>query len=78
MRRTVCIISIASLAVPFFFPALCYKRHDFVEKVTECKMRVLIFRTTLSKTFLILRINERYIINVRVYSYKEAFMLIGL
>ena len=39
-----------------YFSTFSQKRHDFREKkVTERKMGVLIFSTTLSETFLILR-----------------------
>ena len=37
--------SVASLAPPYFL-TLSHKRHDFRQKVTEHKMRVLIFSTT--------------------------------
>ena len=35
---------VASLAPPYF-STFSHKRHDFREKVTKCKMRVLIFST---------------------------------
>ena len=38
-----------------YFSTLSPKRHDFREKVIEHKMCVLIFSTTLSETFLIIR-----------------------
>jgi hypothetical protein len=43
---------------------LSHKRHDFRKNVIEHKMRVLIFSTSLSQTFLILRRIQRDIINV--------------
>ena len=50
---------VTSFAVPLtppYFSTLSHKRHDFRKYVTEHKMCVLIFSTTLSKTFVILRI----------------------
>jgi hypothetical protein len=41
------------------FSTLSHKRHDFRENVIEYKMRVLIFSTTLSAVFIILRRTER-------------------
>jgi hypothetical protein len=50
-------------AVPYFSTLdLPHKRHDFREKVTERKMWVLIFPTTLSETLLTLSRTERDII----------------
>ena len=45
---------VTSLTFPHF-STLCHKRHDFWEKGIEHKMCVLIFSTTFSRTFLILR-----------------------
>jgi hypothetical protein len=56
-----------------FFSTLSHKRYDFREKVTEHKMCVLIFFTTLSETFLILRrIQRDSIINISRSSYKAS------
>jgi hypothetical protein len=49
---------VTSLLAPWsqpYFSTLSHKRCDFRKKVTEHKMCVLIFSTTFSKTFLILR-----------------------
>ena len=55
--------------VPSYFSTLLQTRHDFkgvggVEDVTEYKMCLLIFSTTLSETFLIIRRALSGIINV--------------
>jgi len=51
--------SVAGLAL-LYFSTLCHERHDFrKKKVTEHKMCILIFSTTLTAKFLILRRNER-------------------
>jgi len=41
-----------------FLSTLSHKKHDFRKNVTERKMCVLIFSTSLSETFLILRKTE--------------------
>jgi len=53
MRR-ITLTSAVCLALPCL-STLSHKRHDFWRKINECKIRVLIFSTALSKTFLILR-----------------------
>ena len=51
-----------------YFPTFSHKRDDFrKKKVTEEKMRVLIFSVTLFETFLILRRNERDMIEMLVF-----------
>jgi len=56
---------------------LSHKRYDFRKQVTEHKMCVLIFSTTLSEPFLILRRNERGMIkNVNWSSFKVSFNLV--
>jgi hypothetical protein len=58
MRRII-LPSVACLAVQYF-SRLSQERHDFWgNKVIGHKMRVLIFSTNLSETFLILRKSER-------------------
>ena len=59
--------SVACLAVPYF-STLSHKRHDSRKNVIEHEMCVLIFFTTLSETFLILRRNERDMI-LNVYGF---------
>ena len=57
MRRII-LSPVASLA-PQYFSTFSHKSHGFQEKVIEHKMRVLISSTTLSETFLALRIIQR-------------------
>jgi hypothetical protein len=54
-------ISVASQAVPYF-STLSHKRQDSWKKVTKHKTCILIFPTTLSKYFLILKRIEQNII----------------
>jgi hypothetical protein len=68
--RCIILSSVACPAVPYFY-TLSHKRHDFQKIVTENEMCVLMFSTTLSGTFLILRRIERdSIINVHRSSCK--------
>jgi hypothetical protein len=48
-----CIAICDLLAV--YFSTLSHKRHDFGEKMTDQKLRVMIFSTVLSDTFLMIR-----------------------
>jgi hypothetical protein len=67
---------VACLSVPYF-STLSHKRYNFRGKVTEHKMCVLIFSTTLCETFLILRIiQEDIIINVYRSSCKVPVILV--
>ena len=69
MRRIIS-SSRACQTVPYF-STLSHKRQDFRENVTEHKMCVLIFSTTLSSTFLILRkIGRDMVTNVHMSSCK--------
>jgi hypothetical protein len=60
---TVGILSYVALSAVQYFATLSDKRRHFRKDVTEHKMCVLIFSTTLSKTFLLLRRNKRDKIN---------------
>jgi len=56
--RPIIFSSVAFMVLPHF-STLSHKRHDFrKKKVTERKMCVLIFSTSLVETFLIVRRNE--------------------
>jgi len=57
-RACAMLSSVACPGLQFFF-TLSHKRHDFREKVIECKMCVLVFSTAVSETFLTLRRNEQ-------------------
>ena len=69
-------IVICGLPRSTIFSPLSHKRYDFGGKVIEPKMCVLIFSTTLSGTFLILRRTERDAMN-NLYksSYKVPVIL---
>jgi hypothetical protein len=70
---------LSSVACPAlqYFSALSHKRHDFLKNVIEHKMRVLIFSTTLSEIFLILRRTERDLIkSVYLFSRNEPDILV--
>ena len=70
--------SVARLAL-LYFSTLSHKRHDFLKKVIEHKTCVLIFSTTMSVEFLILRRNERdMIITVHRPSFEISFILFRL
>jgi hypothetical protein len=55
-------IAICDLSGCTIFSKLSHKRHDFRKTIIEHKMCILIFSTTLSEIFLILRIILRDII----------------
>ena len=51
-------IMLSSVACPVLF-TLSHKRHDFRENVIGYKMRVSVFPTIMSETFVIIRITGR-------------------
>jgi hypothetical protein len=68
---------VACLFLPHF-STLSHKRHDFRKKATEHKMRVLIFSTTLSETYVaIRRIQRDIIINIHSFSCKVSVILVS-
>jgi hypothetical protein len=77
MSRT--ILSSVACLVLLNFSILSHKRHNFRKEVMEYKMCVLIFSTTLSETFLILRRNQQdIIINVHRCSCKIPVILVRI
>jgi len=61
---------LSSVACPGsqYFSTLSHKRHAFRKQVIDYEMCVLVLFTTLSKMFLILRINERDMIKNMYWS----------
>ena len=71
-------MSVACTAVPYF-STLPQKGHDFRKEVNEHQMCGLIFSTTWSETFFLLRRNERdMIINVHRSLCNAAVILVRL
>jgi hypothetical protein len=62
MQDAYATMSSVACPAPYSFSTLSHKRHDFRKNAIEHKMYVLIFSTTLSETFLILRRTEQEII----------------
>ena len=72
------VTSFVAPLLPPYFSTLSHARRDFLEKVTEHKMCVFIFSTTLSETFLILRrIQPDIVINVKMSFCKVPVILVG-
>ena len=75
--RNIVVSFVASVA-PQLSSTLSHKRHDFRENVAEHKMCVLIFYTTLSQTFLILRRIKQYtVINVKTPLRNAPVIFVG-
>ena len=73
MRRIT--LTFAACLTPCLY-ASSHFRHDFWRKVNECKIRVLIFSTTVSRKFLTLRrIQRDIIVNVHRSSCKVHVFL---
>ena len=73
-----CILALVILQESAFaiYIVISHKHHNFQQKIVENKMRVLIFSTTLSGTFLILRrIRPDIIIKVHRSSCKVLVIL---
>jgi len=70
--RLIILSSVVCPAVQYF-PTLSHKGHHFRKKVNEPIMRVLIFYTSFSETFLILRRTERDVIK-NVYCFCQIIM----
>jgi hypothetical protein len=75
--RLLILLSVACLALPYFF-TLSHKRHNFLKKKTLLNKKcVLIFSTNLSQTFLILRrIQRDIIINIHRSLCKVPFIIV--
>jgi hypothetical protein len=68
---------VAPLAQPYF-STLSRKRHNFLKKIIEYKMCVLIYSTILFETFLVVRRNRRDVfINVKTSSCIVPVILFG-
>ena len=76
MRRVI-LLSVACLALQYFFSTLSHKRHDLRKHAIEYKMCILIFSTNLFQIFLVPRRTERGIIkNVYRSSCTEPALLV--
>jgi len=64
-KRSIVLSFVACPSVPYY-STLTHKRHDFRKNFIVHEMCVLIFSEILSEKFLILRINERLYIRLRV------------
>ena len=69
MQCACAILPSAAYLALHYFSILSHKRHDVRKKVIEYEMCVLMFSTTLSETFLILRIQRDMIKNVHWSSF---------
>jgi hypothetical protein len=75
--KRMCHIVTCALPGSTIFFTLSYERHDLREKVTEHKMCALVFSTTLSETFpIIRRIRRDITINVHMASCKVPVILV--
>jgi hypothetical protein len=73
------ILSLAPCLAPAYFSTLFHKKNDFRKNVIEHKMRILIFSTTLSEIFVVLRrIHRDIVIYVRTSLCKLPAILVGL
>jgi len=76
MQCTYAILSSMACPVVQYFSPLPYKGHDWRKDFSGNKIFVLIFSTTFSETFLILRRTERDIINLYWSSYKVSIIVV--